>query len=236
MAFSYLVSAFKQGSSAGSGNTSALDTTGANLLPAVVVDYQSAAQVTPTDSKSNTWTALTSAFNSTFDRTTIWYSNTTANPAVGSGHTFAANGTGTYASISVAAFSGAASSPLDQQNGTAGSVAATVSTGSVTPGQDNELLVFGLGGVQTETISVDVGTLLQQGPYSNGVTFCNAYAYQTQTTATARNPTFSWGGASHFCSAVIGTFKASAGGGSTRLVKMAGEWLGFAGASGGFAG
>lgn len=211
MAFGYLVSALKQGTSAGSGNTAAIDTTGANLLVAIVCDLAGAGAVTPTDSKSNTWTALTPNVDGASARLTIWYSY---GGTVGSSHTFAANGTGTFASISVAAFSGSASSPLDQQNKAASgnSSVTSLATGSITPTQDNELLIFALGdnAPPSGTASVSVGAILQQAALQAGVSFANSIAYEIQTTATTRNPNFTFS-ATTFAAAVIGSFKAAGG-------------------------
>lgn len=204
MAFGYLVSAVQQGTSAGSGNTSAIDTTGANLI---VINVSGG--VTPTDSKSNTWTSLTATTNSQ-----LWYCY---NPTVGSGHTFAANGASSFASISVAAFSGSAASPFDVQHGGTGSTGtASLNIGNITPSQDNELLVMGLGNFAPVggSTAIDVGAVLQSANFNSGVSYGNALAYQIQTTATLRSPNWSWAtNTAGATSSVEATFKAAAAAG-----------------------
>lgn len=216
MAFGYLASVLKQGTSAGSGDSGAIVTTGVNLFVAVVCDYNQVGAVTPTDKISgvasgNVWTALTPKLDDVSGRLTIWYCY---NPAVGSSHTFAANGSGTFASIAVAAFSGCASSPVDQQNGAVSGLSSvpSLATGSITPTQPNELLIYAIGdnAPKTGTASVSVGTILQQAALQAGVSFANSIAYEIQTTATTRNPSFTFGSTTD-AAAVIASFKAAGG-------------------------
>lgn len=183
--------------------TPSIDTTGADLLVAVCTDLGGNALVL-TDSKSNTWTALTKKTN-VID-TVIMY---VKNPTVGTGHTFAI-GSGGYPSLEVAAFSGSdLTSPFDVENGGSTGGAASLSTGSITPGSANELVIAGLG---TESMvgtkSITLLAVLDQAA-DNGNNFGGALAYEIQTTATARNPSWSWSG-SHFAAAVIASFKAAA--------------------------
>lgn len=203
-------SALKQGNSAGSGNTTGIDTTGSNLFAACV---SGDAGVGPSDSNTNAWTALTATQN-----VKLHYCY---NPAVGSGHTFAANAASSFASISVAAFSGSASSPFDQENGAFGTSGNTSrTTGSVTlssPTQDNQLLVMGLGFFAPNggSASIDIGTVLQSASIIGGSSYGNAIAYEIQTTATTRNPSFSWPSATTGAPAArIATFSAAAAGGA----------------------
>ncbi len=67
-----------------------IDTTGANLL-IFGVSYLDGSAPTISDSKSNTWTALTATLPSTSGDIRIYYAK---NPTVGAGHTFSATGTG----------------------------------------------------------------------------------------------------------------------------------------------
>lgn len=207
MAFAYLVSVIKQGTSAGSGNSAAIDTTGANLI---VISVGGVGGVV-SDSNTNAWTALTVHGNNK-----LYYCY---NPVVGAGHTFASNAASSFSCIAVAAFSGAASSPLDQQNGnTGGSGTTSLATQSVTPGDDNQLLVMGLGDFAPNggSTAISVGTLLQSANINGGVSYGNAIAYEIQTTATTRNPSWSWlTGTGGSTAAAIGTFKAAAAGGAT---------------------
>lgn len=112
--------------------TSAINTTGANLV-AVAKIWYGASEPTLSDSKSNTYTDTTTRENGDTTRKVRWsyvYGGT-----VGSGHTFTVTGTDNYATVIVFAFSGIASSPLDQQAGNTATSWTTLSSGSITPSQ-----------------------------------------------------------------------------------------------------
>ena len=195
------------------GTSGAIDTTGANLL-VLSISEDSASSATISDSKSNTWTALATS-TSTNVKSTIYY---VASPTVGSGHTFTSTGL-VQASLAIAsAWSGANSTPFDQENGQVSNVGGTsLQTGSVTPSENDELLIA-MVGCNAEplggTFSVDLSfTIVQENIFVAGTNYAGAQAYQIQTTATAINPTFSWTGSSNNKSARIATFKIASGGG-----------------------
>lgn len=198
---------------AGAVTTPAIDTTGANLIVLAVSSYAATSEPTISDSKSNTWSQLTirSAGDTRFR---LFYC---AGPTVGSGHTFTVSPSAgnPYQSFCVGAFSGAAAStPFDQQNG-ATATGTSLATGSVTPSEDNELVIAGLNFAAVNTISVNGGfTISDQINYSASVRFGSAMAYLIQTSLAAANPSFSWS-TSTAAAAGIATFKAAAGGGST---------------------
>ena len=107
MAFALIASV-----STGAGTTAAIDTTGANLI--VVVIAVASINTEFTESK-NAFGAYTEAItNSDADGNTVrvFY---IFNPTVGSGHTF--SNAFDWQAIAVAAYSGAATSPLDQSGG-----------------------------------------------------------------------------------------------------------------------
>lgn len=170
--------------------TAPVDTSGADFLVAIVSDYSAGSRAVVTDSKSNTWNALTSTQSGANARNTIWWARPTT---VGSGHTFTATGTGTFPTIDVLAFSGSAVSPFDQESGAVQAFGTSVQPGSLTPPQNDCLVVTGFtadaaagslacsGGF---TISTNVGV---SGNHERG-----ALAYLIQTTAAAVNPTWSW--------------------------------------------
>jgi hypothetical protein len=134
-----------------------------------------------------------------------------ANPTVGTGHTFTNSGAFNYSSICAAAFSGVkTTSPFDQQNG-AGASSTTLATGSVTPSENNELVVthlsFSGAGLPT---SINGGfTETNDVEFGSGNNYGSTMAYLVQTTATAANPTWTRTNSSPM-SARIATFKASA--------------------------
>lgn len=165
--------------------TPGINTTGANLIVILVTDYFTSVP-TPTDSYGNTWTALTQYINPSF-RAQFFYCY---NPIVGAGHTFnESNASALYPAIAVQAWTMAAVSPFDVQNGST-----TNSPGSITPTANNELIITGIGGGNTVT-SVNSGftaTALINNVNAQGVGI--GMAYLVQGTAAAISPTWTAGG------------------------------------------
>lgn len=185
--------------------SSAIDTTGANLIIVIIAD--DAGGGTLSDSKSNTYT-LDKQSADTGPRVRTYRC---LSPTVGTGHTFTLTGSAVYGALMASAWSGAATSSVVDVDNQASSVSTTISTGSVTPTQDNDLLIYGAGCGPTVN-SVDIGTLLQSVPGVGGVNYGGGVGYQIQTTATTRNPTFTMS-ASGNNRATIVAYKAAAGGG-----------------------
>ena len=187
--------------------TSSIDTTDASLIVVGLAWYNSAPPANLTDSKGNTWTALTSqSANGGFTRLQFFYCSPCV---VGSSHTFSSsNG---FVSIGVMAFSGTAVlSPLDQQNGSVTSSTTTIQPGSVTPSQNNELVItaFGTGNFTSQSVSIDSGF---STPITNSETtsaMILSMSYLIQTTATAKNPTWTVSSSLNNAS-TIATFKAA---------------------------
>ncbi len=124
--------------------------------------------------------------------------------------------------ICVITFSGGhTSSPFDQENGdVAHSAATTIQTGNVTPSQDNEIIITGVSdtGASTETINSSFTVAVTS---AISMRFPTAMAYQIQTTATARNPTWTVGAGSDIAT-TIATFKSApaAGGTAKRILTL----------------
>lgn len=216
MTISFLVNPTAVGGAAGA-TTAGIDTTGADFFALVASWYSGVStNVTISDSKSNTWNGLTQSTSSGPFKCQIFWCKPTS---VGAGHTFTVSAASSFSSISVAAFAGVTTSPADQQNGaTVGSGGATISTGSVTPSENNELLIAGLvWGDNAATISVSGGFTIPTNGTKNWTTSTNegcSLAYLIQTTAIAANP--QWTASSNFsvaAAARIATFKAAATGG-----------------------
>lgn len=173
-------------SSAGAITTNSIDTTGADLI-VIGLAADDGYNTTPTDSKSNTWTQATSYTQGNV-RVRLWY---TTPSSVGSGHTFSFSGS-PLGTMFVAAFSGAnQSSPYDQQNG-ANAFATSLATGSITPTEDNELII-GLYGINSTGVpmSVDNGLIeINEVDFVSSNYYGGMMAYKVQTTAAAINPTF----------------------------------------------
>jgi hypothetical protein len=189
--------AVKAATTASTAVTPAVDTTGATLLVVVVGQWLSATFGTVTDSKGNTWTALTSPFTNPV-REAMFYA---AAPTVGPSHTVTYSGTGSqYPSMCMAAFAGVRlTAPLDQSVGTgaAGSGTTPITPPSITPTAAKPLLIAGLGFEGTVTWSISAGfTLTDQITWVNNVNFGTALAYLVQGTAATVNPTWTGPGAS----------------------------------------
>lgn len=197
------------GATAGSGDgnsatTAGFDTTGADLLVAFVAWDTAAGAIAFSDSKGNTWNKLTSQVL-TVEGSFYWCNPT----AVGSGHTFTASLTGSNPVLNVEAWSGSAPSAFDQQNGGSNSVGTTIATGSVTPAQDNELIVAGIGirGGSTSISSIDSSFTIGTNTAPGGTNDGSAIAYLTQVGAAAVNPTWTVAGTGSVKVACIATFK-----------------------------
>lgn len=207
MAYSLLGSVSAGSTGANSVTTGSADTTGANLLVLCLASYDGVARPAITDSKGNTWTAIADyAKNNGSPRSTIFYCY---GGTVGSGHTFTASGTSSTASIAVLYFSGAVASPKDKHNGTITNSAGTIATGSVTPTNNNQLLVAMLGrnlGIGTG-VTINGGfTITNQIATVGSNHFGIGAAYLIQTTATAANPTWTDGASDIDMTAAIATF------------------------------
>ena len=210
MAYAHIRTASK----AGTGTTSAVDTTGADLIVAFVASYNDTP--TPTDSKGNTYTALTLRSGGS-DANVKGRMFFCAAPTVGTGHTFTTSSSAV--SSAYLAFSGSAASPLDQQ-----STAAATQPGSVTPTENDELLVCCYGDASSanptainSSFTLEVTIAGQSSIQPLGA------AYLIQTSSAAVNPTWT---VSNIYSAVscIATFKAAGGGGvSVRPRLMSGR-------------
>jgi hypothetical protein len=199
---------------ANGGTSAGIDTTGASLLIIHGATFASATGVS--DSKGNTWTALTEHSRSQrFSR--IWY---VTNPTVGAGHTFTISGTGIYPHLAAAAFSGAdTASPFDQENGANAAAATSIQTGSVTPTTNDQLIIAGVVGFDTNAPTINLSFTTTDTEATDGSTkMMGGLAYLIQTSAAAVNPTWSWVG-SDPSAASIATFKAAAGGGGGTTFK-----------------
>jgi hypothetical protein len=195
--------------------TSAIDTTGANFLVAVLVSNNGSGAFLNTDSKSNTWTALTAKTQAAGSQVQMYYC--VPIPAkVGSGHTVTFDASSSfYASGYFAAFSGSAAAPFDVQNG-ATNTSATMSPGSITPSFSDELVISGIGMHVSGAPTVDASmTVLDSNGFLSGNYFGGGMAYKIQTAAAAINPVWTMG-SSDKTACVIASFKStsSATGGS----------------------
>lgn len=204
--FTYL-----DGTGAGSTDNNNVTTTGIDASKANLIVLQltyDTTQPTITDSGSNSWASACLTEQNTFGggpRTRLCYLYA---PTVSGSYTVTLSSTGQSPSVSVLAFSGAVSSPLDVNTGTTGSCAVeTKATGSGTPANNNQVVIAGFGYDGTGTLSESTGfTIVGQKATVGGQHYGGAIAYKIQTTAGAENASFSWTGAA--CAATnLASFK-----------------------------
>ena len=176
--------------------TSGIDTTGATLLVVTLNGYgfSSPASTTVSDSKGNTWIALTPETDSpgtTVVNTVMFYAWAALN--TGSGHTVTLSATNNFVGATFSAFGGTkvSANPLGAtQNGalTLSSVT-TLQAGSITPSQDGALIIANLGtGDGSASFTIDSGfSVIDQVAWVSGSNESNASAYLIQTHAAAVN-------------------------------------------------
>lgn len=210
MAYS-LVGSVNVPGGANGGTSGSLDTTGATLLVAQVASYAGSAAPAFSDSKGNTWSALTTYASAEDPRTIIYY---VVNPTVGTGHTFTTSGASSYCVAGIEAWSGGdTTSPFDVENGNAltGSHT-TIQPGSVTPSQNGSLIVSSFGGDRfASSISIDSGfTTTEVDNGVGGTNIGGALAYLVQGSAAAINPTWSYAASTYGAAAAIAVFKPAA--------------------------
>jgi len=132
-------------------STSAIDTSGANLLAFVWCSYDGAENFNSSyfsDSKGNTWTFLPITDTVNFFAGIAYCAGS---PTVGANHTMDfAGGFSNFSSAALLAFSGAAANPFDTytQSDTTGQ------PGSITPAEANELFITGVNS-SSGTPSID---------------------------------------------------------------------------------
>lgn len=209
MAFSIIGSTSAGSVASGPVTTPAIDTTLATLI-VIAISNIIGLTGAPTDSLSNTWTALTAPGG---DPGLVRYGlYMCASPIVGAAHTFTHSEQ--YPALAVVAVSGAHASPLDQESTASFNPASSSATGSVTPSENDELLVTGLSvNATAANPSIDGDfTILESVNAVGDANLGIHMAYLIQTTAASANPTWSWTGSSYGATS-IATFKASAGGG-----------------------
>jgi hypothetical protein len=172
--------------------TDAISTVGADLI-VVHASHLTLAVTSVSDNQGgNTYTQLIGSSKQVGTvSSSYWYLQA---PATSATHTFSVDEpTTAVLNIDVLAFSGSRSTPQQHENGAASGSAATLATGSITPGEDNCLVVAGLvhNDPSSPLASVDGGfTIGTKVDAVAATSFGSQLAYLIQTTATAANPTW----------------------------------------------
>ncbi len=172
--------------------TTAINTTGATFIAIQIAEYDGVTFGTLTDNKSNTWTQLrVDKVSATVANYTYYCSSCT----VGTGHTFTYSKTGSFAAVNVIAVGNTVtSSPVDQQNGTFNAAATSLQPGSITPGQNGEIIIASIATTNTGgAVAINSGFVITDATtFSAGSNQGAMMAYLIQGSAAAINPTFSW--------------------------------------------
>lgn len=232
MAFT-LINASTGGVGVNSSTSGAISTIGADLLVFSAGWYDGVTtDVTVADNQTgNTWNALTKQFAGSI-ASRIWWCVPIDTDA---SHTVTASGASTFSGSQLTAWSGANSSPVDQQNGATGS-GTTQATGSITPSQDNCLIIAHgtFAAAPQASYTIDSGMTVTGGvSFSVGVNEGSAQAYKVQTTAAAINPTWDPQTIAMAMCATIASFKIASA--STTFVPLVGGYgpgMGLAGKGG----
>lgn len=187
--------------------TTAMSTTGADLLIAIISNAQAAGQAVFTDSASNAWTATTRRVQSGSGAIQVFYVQA---PSTSASHTLTIGAlAGNLASVCFIAVAGSVASPFDTE---AGASAAT--TGSITTAAANELVVAGYQDATASAIGANSpGLILASIAVIGGNRFAMAAMLTIRATASAGSLTFTPNGAVTAPSSTIVAFKTSTSGG-----------------------
>lgn len=197
--------------------SSAIDSTGANFCFVGLSSFPGAGGdvIAPTDSKGNTYTALTARLGPGGSLKVIGYY--VVSPTVGSGHTVTVNTTGvkSYSAVNVRCYSGVTTVSTIDTEGAGGSATGgtSVAAGSITPSSSSNVII----GCASFTSVVSAITL---SGYSNlDALGGGSSAYvglacgdKIGSLGGSENPTFGWTTSSDAAAADV-SIKAAGGGG-----------------------
>lgn len=168
---------------------------------------------TPSDSQSLTWNSGTAEAGSDNVNGRIWWASGTG----ANGQTF---GCPSFGSVVVHGFTGITGVDTGIENG-AHSTSGTQGTGSVTPSEDNCVLLAAWGGEGASRLPATIGlsfTIPTRGTVQGaGSSYGGGLAYLIQTTAAAKNPDWTLN-SSDVNVARIASFKGPGGGGGGATV------------------
>lgn len=215
-----VITPFCQGSTDTNGFTTASkNTTTATAIIVAAASYAPATDPGITDSQSNSYGSPIINITTGNVQHHVWV---VASPSTSASHTLTVSGSGNYVSICVAVLAGtAAASIVDGTPTSSGSLTSTtVQPGSITPGANNYALL-------TFYSSADLYSTVDS-PFSpadasiagSGNHESIAIAHDFQTTATARNPTWTWGFNADKSSSMVSIKGATAAEGAKTLMLL----------------
>lgn len=173
----------------GGGTTTGVDTSGANLIVVGIWYHTGFGTATISDSKSNSWTALT-AYTNFGQGVKLFYCE---NPTVDSGHTITTNAG--YCGVGMLAVSSTGSITYQTVTGAAANASGNLQPGSITPSVNDSILVTAFGSFNGAAPTTPSGyTSIANN--TTGTAEAGGMAYKIQTTASAENPTWNGTGTS----------------------------------------
>ena len=228
MAWTEIGSGLIQSLGSGGGTSSNLDTTGMDLIWIAFGYYSGSHTIINTDitdSEGNSLTQVSTITTDDGEGATVSFF--IQNPITGTTHHWTIGVSSIFAAIAVRGWSGSASSPLDQVNqaGSTGNVLG-ISTGSITTGQNNELVGSSCGSDgNTLLCSLFDLNALQVGVVG-GQSYALGLSAAVKATAGSINVSWSPDGLRRM-SALVGSLKGSAVTGSTPIKGLTGLGVGF---------
>jgi len=187
--------------------TSAIDTTGCDILILAVVD-DNASPAAPTDSKGNTWTAAT-RYKTSAQGVRFYYC---IGGTVGSSHTFTFTPGGTnYPAIGMIGASCDGTPTYDAENG----ANTSQTTGNVTPSASGALVITGQGNSDSNAVTGASGFTITAALPANANAYGVGMAYVVHTSG-AIGATWTQGGSNTKCSNIIAFVESGGGGGNRR--------------------
>jgi hypothetical protein len=176
------------------GDTGTFDSTGADLIVVGVSWYGLGSAPNVTDSKGNSWTALTSQLGAASTAASrLWYTKPTT---VGGGHYITVAGTGIYPAVGVICASGThATVVLDDEITAQDGASATANGGPMTPANNGSLFISLLSLYfygSDATVDSGLTTTGLTVPYVNGVNLGLGMGYIIQGTAASLDPQWTW--------------------------------------------
>lgn len=195
------------------GTTTALNLTGATNIT-VIASHNGGTPPTIADSSSNTWPAVSvTGASGGGNQVVLWSLDA---PTVSSAQTVTLTLSSGNVAACIIGLSSTATAPSIDQTASNGSLFnGTVAAGSVTPGHNNERIITGAGwaGGGPNIASIDAGFTLADQVAPGAFNFGVGWAYFDQSTAGAKNPTFTFDSATTYQMAVTATIQSGAGGG-----------------------
>ena len=206
MAIALVQSVWKGSTGGATVTTDAADFTGCDLIVVGHTSFSPNTENTLSDSQGNTWTALT-VQQSDAVRFHLYYA---AAPSVSSTQTFSLSSvTSSFPALAVVGFSGTHASPFDVSNGAVDNTGDnSMQPGSVTPSQNDSLVVTGIGCGTSTVPTMDGGFTVEEASATvGGNHFGIGLAYLIQTSAAAANPTWSYTATAGGQGSTIAVFK-----------------------------